>query len=1443
MEVRLTISDPLRAGSGADVLVSAPSGTLMRDVRPLLLDAVGAEPSAELDIDGAPMGDQLALGDAPLIEAALLTISRPDAAPASPGRTALLELHVTAGPDAGQVHPLAPGRHHLGRSPAVDVTVADVDVSRVHARLDVSATGVHVHDEGSTNGTFLDGSPVGRDGAPLALESELRVGSSVLVLRLPDTTAAAVTRSGAGTVEVNRPPRAVQPLADVEVRLPARPEEPRPTPFPAVAVALPVLISVPMAFLWSPFALLFGLSAPVMMLANLLTDRRSGRRRYHVELAEYSSALSESQDRADAALAAERRVRERSSPDAASLLAIVSVPTPRLWERRPGDDDYLSVRLGRGSVQSRVTQLVPEPSTTSRARRLPVADVPVTLLLPRDGVIGVAGPPAPVDSLVRHLVAHLAALHTPLDVRVAVLTLKPQGAQTWRWGQWVPHLQHLRGERLMLAADAASAARLGEELRGILEAREVTEVRHGALPRNPSIVVVLDGTPELRELPGIAEILSRGPAVGIYTIATAGTQADLPGEAGATVDVTGEVGAGLEIRRRDHDVAFAVADLVSQSWVERFARHLGPLRDGSPRGRAAGVPDTSRLVDVIQRHTAVDPLDAGCVVLGWERRPRCTRAAIGEHADGVYAPDLSADGPHVLVGGTTGAGKSELLQSLICALAVTNRPDELVFLLIDYKGGAAFAECARLPHAVGLVTDLDEHLTRRALTSLTAEVRRRERILREAGAKDLDDYQRLAGASGAEPLPRLVIVVDEYRVLAEELPDFVSGLVRLAAVGRSLGLHLVLATQRPSGAVSPEIKANVNLRIALRVRDSADSVDVVESPKASRIDPRVPGRALSRSRSDELVEFQVARVGGRGPAAEKPGISVRRLTWRDRTDGLPRAVAETGPTDLALLVATLLAAARRVGAAPRAPWLPPLPDVIRYADAAALVPAPPSPTGLVIGIVDEPARMRQRPLVVDPGAEGGVAVVGGNRTGRTGTLLSLAAAAARTSPADVHLYVLGAGPELADLARMPHAGAVVAPGETERAARLLRRVAAEVVQRRGRGGRRGLPALLLLVDGWDAVQRELEDADGGALEHLLQVLRDGPSVGVMAVATGDRGLLTGRVGGLFGTRLLLRAADPTDLLLAGVQAKDVPRHMPPGRGVLVTGADPVEVQVCLADSLDALPVAGSHGELDPDRRPFRVPAMPERLPAAELLAYRGAAPAEVLLGAGGDDVRPLGVDLEECRSLLVAGAPGSGRSSALALLAAGLASAGWRPLLVCPRPSPARRLVPGGVEVLEARDTERLAAALASGSGGGSTVVLVDDAEGIEGTRTEDLLLGHLHDGSAGVVLAGGAAELGARFRGLAAEVRRARTGVLLSPTGYADGDVLGVSVARARAVRPGRGHLVRRGASEQIQLAVPDVPPGGQEAGGPPPGRSHTGAGHPEACAERVPHPSRRTW
>ncbi|MGH3261941.1 MAG: FtsK/SpoIIIE domain-containing protein, partial [Trebonia sp.] len=393
-------------------------------------------------------------------------------------------------------------------------------------------------------------------------------------------------------------------------------------------------------------------------------------------------------------------------------------------------------------------------------------------------------------------------------------------------------------------------------------------------------------------------------------------------------------------------------------WCARLARSIAPIRDVSTDDDTDAIPGAARLLDLLALDASGTDLGgtdlggtdmARAITARWRAGGRSTVAVVGVSYDGPLGIDISKDGPHGLIAGTTGSGKSELLQTLVASLAVANRPDELTFVLVDYKGGSAFADCARLPHTVGMVTDLSPHLVERALTSLSAELTRREHLLATAGAKDIEDYQHALETAPPDgvltPLPRLVIVIDEFASLVRDLPDFVTGLVNIAQRGRSLGIHLLLATQRPSGVVSADIRANTNLRIALRVTDKGESCDVIDTPEAASIAKATPGRAYVRLGHASLVPFQAGRVGGPLPCGSLPspgatagGVAapwIAPLSWADLGRPEPVPPTPTGSadgevTDLKVLVEQirLAAAALDIPARP-SPWMAPLPTAMQ----------------------------------------------------------------------------------------------------------------------------------------------------------------------------------------------------------------------------------------------------------------------------------------------------------------------------------------------------------------------------------------------------------------------------------------------------------------------------------------------------------------------------------
>ncbi|MFL6100367.1 MAG: FtsK/SpoIIIE domain-containing protein [Actinomycetales bacterium] len=1152
-----------------------------------------------------------------------------------------------------------------------------------------------------------------------------------------------------------------------------------------------------------------------MIVSSAAGDRLTGRRTWRSSLRTWAAARDAADASLTKALAAEAAWRHAVHPDLEVLGEAAARPTTQLWERGRSDDDFLALRVGVGSRPARVSAT---GDGGPAGRRLTVDDVPVTVGLTSLGVLGVCGDSEEVRQLVRSLVAQVAGWHSPRDVRLTLLASDTVQLREWAWVGLLPHARE--NDSVDVLCGVGSLAVEGQVRARVTELEAVLDERLGSTRGQPDTgpfprhVLVLVGAGRLRGVPGVARLLSYGPEAGLTAICVDIDRADLPHECWAVVEVLGADAtrrSAATVTGRDGETARVVPDQVGAGWADRFARALAPLRDATPSA-AGTVPDQVNLVDLVTR----DALEPAGLARRWTARPRSTTCVLGMGADGVFAVDLCHDGPHILVGGTTGSGKSELLQTLIASLAVGNAPDQLGFVLVDYKGGAAFAECDLLPHALGLVTDLDAHLAERALTSLTAELTRRERILSAAGVKDIDDYLAQGSRDDAW-MPRLVLVIDEFRMLAEELPAFLEGVVRIAALGRSLGVHLVLATQRPAGVITADIAANVNLRIALRVRDRTDSEDVIESREAAAISPRTPGRALARSGPNPPVMFQGARIAGSagGPAR----LDALRLSTESLGQPLPRPTrGSRGETDLAALVRSLRAASDRLGIrpAPR-PWLPPLPDIVTLDQLTA-------PNGgwhAPYGVVDLPEQQAQRTVTWDLALDAHLLLVGSLRTGRTSALRTIAGSlAARFDARHVHLHAVDGGSGgLAALRQLPQAGVVAAAEEVGRCLRLLDLLAEEAVRRRALLGSAGLaslaeqhqyadpadhlPYLVLLVDGWETVAAQWDTVDHGRPVDVLQgLLRDGAAVGIRVAVTGDRGLLVSRLASLIRDKVVLRLSEPTDLMLAGIPRSALPGRQPPGRGVRVVDLAEVQLALLTADrsgpaqlaALRAIGEAAAQRGAAPDGRLIRLEPLPDLVRAEHLMRVVQPRRGWVPIGIGGDGAQPLGLDLDGT-SALVAGPPRSGRSTVLRTVAMSLARAGEHVVTVTVEDDPS-----------DVRATIDLTS---------RCFVLVDDVERLADTETEDVVLQwfkNLRHAAGGLVVAGTSADIAASFRGLATVARRGGQGVLLGPTSPLDGDLLGVRLDPPPVVRrPGRGVLVSAGHVTPIQVATMTLTPGAE--------------------------------
>ncbi|MEY9913187.1 S-DNA-T family DNA segregation ATPase FtsK/SpoIIIE [Catenulispora sp. MAP12-49] len=1475
MRMMITVAGP--GSRSHDVVVDADPATPVRDVVKGLLDAIGADAGhtvgdpvgEEVFLDGARVDLSGPISAAGIHDGAVLWLGAPGAAGESGRPGGLVTVRAVAGRDSGRVWYLGAGVHQIGSDPSCAVRLGSDQpgvVATVRVSLDAS---VRIRPAVLREPPELDRIALPDAETTWPQAALLRIGESryeQAAVRQPD---AMIEVSPEGEwLDYNRPPRLLPPPQRTSFRLPAAPAPARPSPMPWITALLPAGLGlVMMAVMKNPSYLLMAFFSPVMMVGNWLNGRRTGKIGHRRMQAEYVEQLAAAEQEIARALESERLRLRASSPDAAELLLIATGPRSRLWERRRSDPDHLLVRVGLADLDSAVAvEQLEGPQRTSQHRV--VHDAPVAFSIARAGVVGVAGPGEWPRRTARWLVGQIAVLQSPRDLQLYVLT-DPAGDSLWDWATWLPHARPSLGQRALtlVGADAETLSHRVAELGDLIAARQRSrlDAGTGAVQADPDVVVVLDGALRLRALPGVVTVLREGPAVGVYSVCVDADERTLPEEC-TTILAGGIPGRPVGLRQqRAALIEPILADEVSADWYPVVGRRLAPLRDVSEVAGGMALPDAARLLDLLGLREPSPALISG----RWQAGGRSTKAVIGASLDGPFALDLVAHGPHGLVAGTTGSGKSEFLQTLVASLAVANRPDAMTFVLVDYKGGAAFKDCVELPHTVGMVTDLDTHLVERALTSLGAELTHRERLLAAAGAKDLEDYLDYATRNPElAPIPRLLIVIDEFASMVRELPDFVTGLVNVAQRGRSLGIHLILATQRPSGVVSAEIRANTNLRVALRVTDAGESTDVIDARDAANISQAHPGRAYARLGHSSLLPFQTGRVGGRRPSRDRavaaPAPFLRPVAWLDLgrpAPERPASAAETDVvTDLSVLVSALKQATDLLGLPPqRRPWLPPLPTstVVELAaepTAGGSGGSGGSGSGKSGGFAepvfswalqDLPAAQKQEPVTIDLATFGHFHIIGAPRSGRSQALRTIAAAAAcAASVPDLHLYGLDCGNgALLPLSKFPHCGAIVQRSETERASRLLKRLHAEVLSRQrvlGEGGfadvteqrRAGapgerLPHIMLLLDRWEGFMGTLSEHDNGSLTDIVHTLmREGASVGVHVVIAGDRSLMSGRISSLTEDKLVLRLPDRSDYSLVGLNPRTVAENLPPGRGYRSAGAVETQVALVAADPSGPAQVAAlrdlasrlaeREADVPKAQRPGRIAVLPAQLTFEEAWGYLEEERQQpwALLGVGGDELEPVGAALFADRpTFLIAGPSGSGRSTALAVMAESLLRTGAEIVIGTPSVTPLAALVgrPGVRGVVSSPDPteEELAALLDPGEG--PVALILDDGEAWRECRAREWLRAYVRTGSGrrrGLVLGGEIGSVAMGFSGWQAEVKKNRRGALLSPPDLSNGDLVGIRLTRSQLaprVVPGAA-LVHLGDGVLMTAQIPMV-------------------------------------
>ncbi|OMF32836.1 type VII secretion protein EssC [Paenibacillus sp. FSL H8-0259] len=955
------------------------------------------------------------------------------------------------------------------------------------------------------------------------------------------------------TNQVQRTPRIKPSYPEGELALedPAKPSG-KPT-FSWLTIIIPpigmMLIAIFMSTLTRSYTMLISTMSMTFLTVMISVMNYKSSVKKHLEQnkkleKKYLNYLFQVRNELQNAASTQREAYTYIHPDISSCIEIVRGRSKQLWERTAIEDDFLNIRIGVG-IQP--ISLVPTYSPRTKAidddnpleeiaakiceEMYFVRDIPVYIPLSNINTLGIFGRKREVRDFLNAAIVHLTTHQGYDDVRI-VCVMQPEDLEHWAWLKWLPHTWD-KGRRFRsLATTSYEASNFADELLPILRKREESgQSGYGLQTLQTPHYVFLVFAPELWDSTEMMKILlSNNSVLGATSIfISEKIDVALPLNCQAILEIRDGKGMVRKDTRQllNHLADHFTVDSLDKQHSEFFARSLSPLRIKEGQNNSY-IPSMVTFMESFE----VEQVEELNVLQRWSKNQanRTLSIPLGLGAGGkslLFDMHEKSYGPHGLVAGTTGSGKSELLQSLLLGLAVNYHPHEVAFVLIDYKGGGMANAFQGLPHLVGTITNLGGNQINRALASIKSELLRRQRLFSDAGVTSIDNYIILyRNKEVSLPLPHLIIVVDEFAELKSDQPEFMKELVSAARVGRSLGIHLILATQKPSGVVDEQIWSNSRFKLCLKVQTPSDSQEMLKRPEAAEIKEK--GRGYLQVGNNEVFTlFQSSwsgapYAGGDSAGDERPQMEIVTLGG-ERRSLLPKVKSGDGASQLSELQAVVnhiaaLSAEHSIREAFQL-WLPPLPETLLLTEV--LEPQqiwngvhwqqPTDNLTATVGRVDNPADQDQYNLDINFNQNGHLLVYGAPSSGKTMLLKTIIMSLAlKYDPEYVHFYILDFGTRtLGVFHELPHLGDIIYPEEEQKLAKLISWLLSQLDERKRKFSQLGIsnlvsycaasgdkvPYIVILLDNYTGFAEAYDDH----VLDLAKLVREGGNYGIYFV--------------------------------------------------------------------------------------------------------------------------------------------------------------------------------------------------------------------------------------------------------------------------------------------------------------------------------------------------------
>ena len=977
-------------------------------------------------------------------------------------------------------------------------------------------------------------------------------------------------------------------------------------------------------------------------------------------------------------------------PSPSEIFKMVGQYDSRIYEKKADDFDFLTYRLGLGTAESSAeinnsgsSSIDLDDPLMEQAYRLvnnkqTLNDMPITTDLMHQPV-GYVGPKDLVVEQLQWMLCQLATFQSYHDVRF-IAVFNEDDYDKWSWLRWLKQFNLPELKMNGFVFDAKSRDTIMNYLNQILKDRQnelnqTSENEQKKMEFAPRYVLIVEDERLILDH-AIMEILGAEPEkLGLSLVYVKDVMSSLPENIKTVIDIrdrhTGELvmeqGKLLQKQFKLDHLNNENKELMPRQLAS--LNHLETLKSSVPEKltfmQMYGVKTVEDL-NITQRWSEHSPYKTLAVPLGVSGPDEIVDLNLHERAHG----------PHGLIAGTTGSGKSELIQSYILSLAVNFHPYDVAFLLIDYKGGGMANLFKDLPHLVGTITNLDKAQSMRALESINAELKKRQRLFAKYNVNHINAYQKLFKEGKAEePMPHLFMISDEFAELKSEQPDFMDELISTARIGRSLGVHLILATQKPAGVVNDQIWSNSNFKISLKVSDREDSMEVLKTPDAASI--TLPGRAYLEVGNNELYELFQSAYSGADYRPDEDDSNQSFLIKKINKMGQQQVISqdlsgldETGhvekvPTQLEAVVNKVHDLFEESGAKPLAqPWLPPLRERIFVSELRKLeTNENQKDLTVTIGQVDVPSEQDQRPVEINISEDGNIGLYAAAGYGKSTFLQTMVMELARkNTPGEVNFYLLDFGTNgLMPLRNLPHVADLIGLGEDEKIRKFIKRINRLMKERQAMLGKHSvaniemyqqmtgeiIPEVMVVIDNFDGIN----DTKYGEqfLNTMVKMTRDGNSLGIHLIASASsvRAMHSTLLNNIKRRIALKQNSDDDDLYqLLGktrITIDDVP-----GRGLVmldevrlfqtalpVEGKDDVEIISNLRNEVDQINKDWVGSLPDP------IPMMKDELPAEEFFARKDVQEAlanqKLPIGLDYEDVEAVVYDPEEHGNLLLMG--------------------------------------------------------------------------------------------------------------------------------------------------------------------------------------------------------------